>query len=61
MHFPGGSEEFFGGNGRFITRRLWGVGNTGPYFHHGLYATMRERRSSPTTARPTRPAPRSRR
>jgi hypothetical protein len=42
MHFPGGSEEFFVGNGRFITRRLWGVGNTGPYFHHGLYATMRE-------------------
>ena len=41
MHFPAGSPEFFGGNGRFITRRLWGVGNTGPYFHHGRYATMR--------------------
>lgn len=41
MHFPGGSTEFLAGNSRFITRRLWGVGNTGPYYHHGKYHTMR--------------------
>jgi hypothetical protein len=26
---------------RFLTRRLWGVANKPPYFHHGLFTTMR--------------------
>ena len=25
-----------------MTRRLWGVANSGPYFHHGLFTTMRQ-------------------
>ena len=37
-----GSEPFFGGNRKFITRKLWGVGNSGPYMHHGKFTTMRE-------------------
>ncbi|MDR4516612.1 MAG: thiol oxidoreductase [Nitrosomonas sp.] len=39
---PGGSEAFFAGNSRFMTRKLWGVANEPPYFHHGQYTTMRE-------------------
>lgn len=39
---PGGSEAFFDGNSRFMTRKLWGVANEPPYFHHGQYTTMRE-------------------
>jgi cytochrome c peroxidase len=39
---PAGTERFFGGNTRFITRKLWGVGNSGPYMHHGKFTTMRE-------------------
>ncbi len=42
MHFPAGSAEFFAGNGRFLTKRLWGAANEPPYFHHGKYTTMRE-------------------
>ncbi len=42
MHFPAGSAEFFAGNARFLTRKLWGVANEPPFFHHGQYATMRE-------------------
>ncbi|MFW6175280.1 MAG: di-heme oxidoredictase family protein [Acidobacteriota bacterium] len=42
MHFPPSSPEFFAGNGRFLTKRLWGVANTRPYFHHGMYTTLRE-------------------
>jgi len=30
------------GNRYFITRRLWGVANEPPYFHHGLYTTLRQ-------------------
>jgi hypothetical protein len=41
MHMPAGSPEFFGGNGRFLTRKLWGVANEPPYFHHGKYTTLR--------------------
>ncbi len=37
-----GSQEFFAGNGRFITPRLWGVGSSSPYFHHGKFTTLRE-------------------
>jgi CxxC motif-containing protein (DUF1111 family) len=39
---PAGSSGFFAGNGRFITRKLWGAANEPPYFHHGQYTTMRE-------------------
>ena len=42
MHFAPGSDEFFAGNCRFLTKRLWGVGNTAPYFHHGKFTTMRQ-------------------
>jgi hypothetical protein len=27
---------------KFLTRRLWGVGNQPPYFHHGRFTTLRE-------------------
>ena len=39
---PAGSPGFFAGNRKFITRKLWGVANEPPYFHHGLYTTMRQ-------------------
>ncbi len=42
MQHRAGSPAFFAGNGRFLTRRLWGVANQGPYFHHGKFTTMRE-------------------
>ena len=42
MHRSPGTKAFFEGNGRFITRRLWGLANQGPYFHHGKFTTMRE-------------------
>ena len=42
MHFAAGSVEFFAGNGRFLTRRLWGAANEPPFFHHGKFSTMRE-------------------
>lgn len=37
-----GSSGFFAGNGRFLTRKLWGAANEPPYFHHGQYTTLRE-------------------
>jgi cytochrome c peroxidase len=48
MHRSRGSElrfhvsEFFAGNGKFITRKLWGVASKPNFFHHGKYTTMRE-------------------
>jgi Di-haem oxidoreductase, putative peroxidase len=42
MQFPAGSPEFFAGNSRFLTKRLWGAANEPPFFHHGKYTTMRE-------------------
>jgi hypothetical protein len=39
---PAGSSKFFAGNTKFITRKLWGAGNSGPYMHHGKFTTMRE-------------------
>ena len=42
QHAPAGSEEFFAGNSRFLTRKLWGTANEQPYFHHGQYTTLRE-------------------
>ena len=42
MNQPAGSPEFFRGNGKFLTRRLWGIANQHPFGHHGMYTTMRE-------------------
>lgn len=42
MNQPAGSAEFFTGNCRFITRKLWGVASTPPFFHHGRFTTLRE-------------------
>lgn len=42
MNEPAGSPGFFAGNGKFITRKLWGIANQHPFGHHGLYTTMRE-------------------
>jgi CxxC motif-containing protein (DUF1111 family) len=37
-----GSDAFFAGNSRCLTRRLWAIGSKPNYFHHGQYITMRE-------------------
>ncbi len=42
QHAPAGSDAFFAGNGRFLTKKLWGLANEPPFYHHGLYTTMRE-------------------
>jgi cytochrome c peroxidase len=42
MNVPAGSDLFFAGNGKFITRKLWGIANQHSFGHHGLYTTMRE-------------------
>jgi hypothetical protein len=42
MQFALGSSGFFLGNGRFLTRKLWGTANEPPYFHHGKFTTLRE-------------------
>jgi hypothetical protein len=42
MNQPAGSPGFFGGNQRFITRKLWGVANEPPFFHHGQFTTLRQ-------------------
>ncbi len=39
---PMWSPKFRGGNCRFLTTRLWGVANQPPFFHHGLFTTLRE-------------------
>jgi len=39
---PGGSPGFLGGNRLFLTKKLWGTANERPYFHHGLFTTLRE-------------------
>jgi len=39
---PAGTPKFFAGNTKFVTRKLWEVGNSGPYMHHGKFTTMRE-------------------
>jgi len=36
------AQKFVAGNRRFLTKRLWGCGNSPPYFHHGLFTTLRE-------------------
>ncbi len=42
MQQAAGSAEFFAGNCRFLTRKLWGVASEPPYFHHGKFTTLRE-------------------
>lgn len=37
-----GSAAFFAGNGKFITKKLWGAANEPPFFHHGKYTTLRQ-------------------
>ncbi|WP_199350991.1 di-heme oxidoredictase family protein [Haliangium ochraceum] len=39
---PAGSAAFFAGNSHFLTRKLWGVANEPPFFHHGKFTTLRE-------------------
>lgn len=41
MQQPGGSEGFFAGNGKLLTRKLWDVGNKPNHYHHGQYTTLR--------------------
>lgn len=36
------TPKFRQGNRRFLTRRLWGSANEPPFFHHGLFTTLRE-------------------
>lgn len=42
MQVPANSMGFFAGNSKFLTRKLWGIANEPPYFHHGLFTTMRQ-------------------
>jgi len=35
------SPKFKEGNRYFLTKRLWGAANEPPYYHHGLFTTMR--------------------
>jgi hypothetical protein len=37
-----GTDAFTRGNRKFLTRRLWGVGNQASYFHHGLFTSLRQ-------------------
>ena len=41
MNQPARSAARAKGNRQFLTRRLWGVGNQAPYFHHGQFTTIR--------------------
>jgi cytochrome c peroxidase len=42
MNEPAGSPAFFAGNGKFLTRKLWGTANEPPFFHHGQFTTLRQ-------------------
>jgi hypothetical protein len=42
MQHPNGSDSFFAGNGRFLTRKLWDAGNKPNHFHHGQFTSLRE-------------------
>ena len=35
------AKAFTGGNCRFLTKRLWGAANEPPFFHHGMFTTLR--------------------
>lgn len=41
LNQPPGTAAFAAGNSRFLTRKLWGAANEPPYFHHGLFTTLR--------------------
>lgn len=36
------TAKFRQGNRKFLTRRLWGAANEPPYFHNGIFTTMRK-------------------
>jgi cytochrome c peroxidase len=36
------SPKFKQGNRKFLTKRLWGAANEPPFFHHGLFTTLRQ-------------------
>ena len=36
------SKKIMDGNCRFLTKRLWGAANEPPFFHHGLFTTLRQ-------------------
>jgi cytochrome c peroxidase len=36
------SPKFREGNRKFLTKRLWGAANEPPFFHHGLFTTLRQ-------------------
>lgn len=36
------TPKFRDGNRRFLTKRLWGCANEPPYYHHGLFTTLRQ-------------------
>jgi len=36
------SPKFTAGNRRFLTKRLWGFANEPPFYHHGLFTTIRQ-------------------
>jgi len=42
MNQPAGSPGFFAGNRKFLTRKLWGTANEPPFFHHGMFTTLRQ-------------------
>ena len=42
MQHPSGSPEFFAGNRKFLTKKLWGAANEPPFFHHGRFTTLRQ-------------------
>lgn len=42
MNQPAGSPGFFAGNSKFLTRKLWGIANEPPFFHHGMFTTLRQ-------------------
>jgi len=42
MNQPAGSANFFAGNRKFLTKKLWGAANEPPFFHHGQFTTMRQ-------------------
>jgi cytochrome c peroxidase len=35
------SDRFKVGNRKFLTKRLWGAANEPPFFHHGMFTTLR--------------------
>ncbi|MET0650001.1 MAG: di-heme oxidoredictase family protein [Pyrinomonadaceae bacterium] len=36
------AKKFKEGNRHFLTKRLWGAANESPFFHHGLFTTLRQ-------------------